>query len=88
MPSTPQQNGVAERKNRTLVECARSMLKGKNISNGFWEEAINTTVYLKNKSPTKILDVKKSFEVLYGCKPEVRHLRIFGSKVFAHIPKD
>ena len=49
---TPQQNVVAERKDRTFVECARSMLKGKNISNGFWVEVINTTIYLKNRSLT------------------------------------
>ena len=71
MPHTPQQNGVAERKNKTLVECARNMMKGKNISNGFWVEAINTTVYLKNRSPTKILDLKTPFEVFYGYKPQV-----------------
>jgi transposase InsO family protein len=85
---TPQQNGAAERKNMTLVGCAHSMLKGKNISNGFWAESINTVVYLKNRSPTKILDLKTPFEVLYGYKPEVGHLRIFGSKAFSHIPKD
>ena len=43
---------------------------------------------MKNRSPTKILDLKKSFEVLYGYKPEVGHLRVFGSKAFSHIPKD
>ena len=69
------------------MECACSMLNGKNVSNGFWEEAINTTVYLKNRSPAKILDLKTPFEVLYGYKPEVGHLRIFGSKEFSHIPK-
>lgn len=52
MPPTPQQNGVAKRKNITLVECAHSMLQGKNVSNGFWAKAINTAVYLKNRSPT------------------------------------
>ena len=70
------------------MECARDMLKGKNISNGFWEEAINTIVYLKNRSPTNILYLKIPFELLYGYKPEVGHLRVFGSKVFSHIPKD
>ena len=64
------------------------MLKGKNISNGFWAEAINTIIYLKNRSLTNILDLKMPFEVLYGYKPEVGHLRVFGSKAFAHIPKD
>jgi transposase InsO family protein len=63
VPHTPQQNGVAERKNRTLVECACSILKGKNIFNGFWAEAISTVVYLKNRSPTKLLEHKTPFEV-------------------------
>ena len=53
---TPQQNGIVERKNRTLVECACNMLQGKHISIGFWEEAMNTVVYLKNTSPTKKLE--------------------------------
>jgi transposase InsO family protein len=87
VPHTPQQNGVAERKNKTLVESARSMLQGKNISNGFWVEAINIVVYLKNRSPTKILDLQTPFEVFHGYKPEVSHLRVFGCNVFAHVPK-
>jgi hypothetical protein len=64
------------------------MIKGKNISNGFWDEAISIVVYLKNRSPTKILEHKTPFEYFYGYKPEVSHLRIFGSKAFAHIPKE
>ena len=51
----PQQNGIVERKNKTLVECARIMLQGKHMSNGFWAEAVNTTVYLKNISLTNKL---------------------------------
>eukprot|EP00253_Pinus_taeda_P025231 PITA_25231 len=88
VPHTPQWNGVMERKNRTLVECAKSMLKGKDISNGFWVEALNTLVYLKNMSPTKSLEFKTLYEELYGFKPVVKHLRVFGSKAFAHIPKE
>ena len=61
VPHTPQQNGVAERKNRTLVECTRSMRQGKGLSNGFWAEAINTAVYLKNRSPSKCLSFKTPF---------------------------
>ena len=74
---TPQQNGVVEIKNRTLVECARSMLKCKGISNSFCVEAINTIVYLKNRSATKYLQHKTPFEAFYGFKPKVSHLRIF-----------
>ena len=87
VPHTPQQNGVAERWNRTLVESARSMLQGKNISNSFWAEAINTAVYLKNRCPTKQLVFQTPFEVLHGYKPDVSHFKVFGCTAFAHIPK-
>jgi hypothetical protein len=80
MPDTTQKNGIVERKNKTLVECAHSMLQGKNISNGFWEEAINTIVYLKYLSPTKILDLQNPFEFFHGYKLDVSHLRVFGCK--------
>eukprot|EP00253_Pinus_taeda_P017728 PITA_17728 len=70
VPHTPQQNGVAERKNRTLVECAHSMLQGKNISNVFWDEATNTIVYLKKRSLAKTLELKTPFEAFYGYKPK------------------
>ena len=69
------------------MECARSTMKGKNITNGFWDEAISTVVYLKNRKPTKSLSHNTPFEDLYGYKPEVGHLRVFGSKESAHIPK-
>jgi len=87
VPHTPQQNGVAERWNRTLVESARSMLQGKNISNSFWAEAVNTAVYLKNRCPTKQLVFKTPFEVLHDYKPDVSHFKVFGCTAFAHIPK-
>ena len=70
------------------MDCAGSVLQGKNISNGFGVEAINSDVYLKNRSPTKKLDFQTPFEILYGYKPNVSHLRVFGSTAFAHIPKD
>ena len=63
------------------------MLQGKGLSNGFWVEAINIAVYLKNRSPTKCLGFKTPFEALFGFKIEMSHLRVFGSKAFAHIPK-
>jgi hypothetical protein len=88
VPHTPQQNGVAERKKITLVKCAQSMMKGNNISNDFWVEAISTVVFLKNRSPTRCLDHKNPFETLYDSKPVVNHLRIFGCKDFTHIPKE
>ena len=64
------------------------MLQGKQISNGFSAEAVNTVVYLKNISPIKKLEFQTPFEFFNGYKPQVKHLRIFGCKAFAHIPKD
>lgn len=69
------------------MECARSMLQGKGLSNGLWAEAITTAIYLKNRSPTKCLGFKTPFEALFGLKPSIGHLRIFGSKAYAHILK-
>jgi transposase InsO family protein len=77
---TPQHNGEVERKNRTLVDCARSTIKGKNMHNGFWAKSISTTVYVKNRSPTNFLEHKTPYEALYGYKIIANHLRIFGSK--------
>jgi hypothetical protein len=88
VPHTPRQNGVAERKNITLVECARNMMKGKNLFNTFWAEAINIVVYLKNISPARCLDNITHFEALYGSKHIIHNLKVFGCKDFAHIPKE
>lgn len=87
-PYTPQQNGVAERLNRTIVEKARCMLFQAGLSTGLWAEATFTAVYLKNLSPTKTLDGKSPHEIWTGKKPSLRHLRVFGCKVMAHVPKE
>ncbi|KAM2288348.1 hypothetical protein ACFXTI_029233 [Malus domestica] len=59
---TPQQNGVAERKNRTIVEMAKAMLHDKGIPQYLWGEAVNTAVYLMNKHPTMAVEDKTPFE--------------------------
>ncbi|KAL9413504.1 hypothetical protein AB3S75_042066 [Citrus x aurantiifolia] len=83
---SPQQNGVVERKNRTIVEVARSMLKGKGIPNNLWAEACHTTVYILNRSPTKAVRDKTPFEAWHNRKPNVDHLKILGSIAYALIP--
>ncbi|KAL0551708.1 hypothetical protein IC582_010797 [Cucumis melo] len=85
-PYTPEQNGVAERKNRTVVEMARSMLQMKGLLNDFWAEAVSTSIYLLNISPTKAVMNKTPFEVWYGKKPNVSHLRVFGCISYALVP--
>lgn len=50
---SPQQNGVAERENRTIMEMARSMLKEKKMPNEFWRDVVACTAYILNRAPTK-----------------------------------
>ncbi|CAL9026855.1 unnamed protein product [Prunus brigantina] len=83
---SPQQNGVAERKNRTIVEMAKCMMFEKGMPLEFWAEAVNTAVYVLNRSPTKALDKKTPFEAYSGRKPGLKHLRVFGSLCYAHVP--
>lgn len=85
-PYTPEQNGVSERLNRTLVESARSMLIHAKMPLKFWAEAVNTAVYLHNRSPTSALKDKTPFESWFGKKPNVSHFKVFGSVCFVHTP--
>lgn len=87
-PYTPQQNGVAERRNRTLLDMTRSMLKLKNLHDSFWGEAVTTAAYLLNKCPTKRLHSKVPEEIWTGRKPSVKHLRVFGSLCWNHVPEE
>ncbi|GAB2278278.1 hypothetical protein Dimus_039278 [Dionaea muscipula] len=86
IPYTPQHNGIAERKNRSILDMARSMLKAKKMPNCFWGEAVSCAVYLLNRSPTKSLQNVTPEEAWGGYKPSVKHLRIFGSIAYAHVP--
>ena len=82
-PYTPEQNGVAERKNRTVVEMARSMLKAKHLPNSLWAEAVATAVFLLNLSPTKAVQNRTPYEAWGGTKPTVSHLKVFGCVAYA-----
>jgi len=88
IPYTPEQNGVAERANRTIVEKARCLLGEANLDKKFWAEASATAVYLANRSPTKSLQFKTPEEMWTSKKPNLKHLRIFGCKAMAHIPTE
>lgn len=80
---TPQQNGVAERSNRTLVEMARCMLLQAKAPFTLWAEAVNAAAYIRNRCPTKALDEYTPYEGWTGKKPYVGFMRIFGSRVIA-----
>lgn len=83
---TPQQNGVVERKNRTVVEMAKSMLHEKGIPYCLWAEAVHTAVYILNRCPTKALNNITPFEAYSGRKPGIAHLKVFGSLCYVHVP--
>jgi transposase InsO family protein len=81
-PYVPPQNGVVERKNRTLVEMARTMLDEHKTPRRFWAEAINTACYVANRIFLRAFLGKTSYELRYGRCPKVSHFRVFGCKCF------
>lgn len=85
-PYTAEQNGSIERANRTVVEMARSMMHAVKSQPNLWAEAVNTSVYLLNRRPRES-DKQIPYELWTGRKVALRHLRKFGSKVYAHVPK-
>ena len=87
IPHSPQQNGVAERLNRTLMESARAMLSHANLPNKFWAEAVATAAYLRNRTTTSANEEQLTpFEKWYGHKPNISHLRVFGCAAYSHVP--
>ncbi len=88
IPKTPEQNGAAERLNRTLVETTRAMLLDSRLPQRFWAEAVSTAAYLRNRSPTSAHEDMTPHQAWFGQKPGVEHLRVFGSTAYVHIPKD
>lgn len=77
-PYSPQQNGVAECRNQTVVGMARSLLKSMGVPARLWGEAVATAVYLQNRSPTKSVAGVTPYEAWHLKKPSVHHLRTFG----------
>ncbi|KAF2345193.1 Integrase catalytic core [Trinorchestia longiramus] len=87
-PKTPEQNGVAERMNRTILEAVRAMLSDSKLPKTFWAEAVSTAAYVKNRSPTCAHKNLTPYQALNGHKPNVQHFRTFGCMAYAHVPKD
>ncbi|GKA57285.1 putative ribonuclease H-like domain-containing protein, partial [Tanacetum coccineum] len=78
---TPQQNGVAERKNKTLIEAARTMLADSKLPTTFWAEAVNTACYVQNRVLVIKPHNKTPYELFLGRKPALSFMRPFGCPV-------
>jgi transposase InsO family protein len=87
-PYTPQHNGFAERMNMTLMENARSMLSSAGLGQELWVEAVGTSCYMVNRSPSSTLDDKNPHEVWSGKQPSLQHIRVFGCDAYVHVPKE
>lgn len=92
VPYNPEMNSVSERLNRTLQEKSTTMLLASGLDEKYWNEAIITANYIKNRSPTnavgKQFETKTPAEIWFGRKPNLSHLRIFGSECYNHIPSE
>ena len=77
-PYTPQQNGVVERKNRTLQEMARAMLHGNNVYKRFWAKAINTACYTINRVYVRPGTKMTPYEICRGKPPNISYFHVFG----------
>ena len=82
-PSTPQQNGVAERRNHTLLEMVRLMMAYANLPILFWGDTLLTTTYILNCVPSKAVPTT-SYELWNGAKPNLENLRPWGCASFVN----
>ena len=81
-PRTPQQNGVVERKNRSLEELARTMLNETNLPKYFWADAVSTACYVMNRVLIRPILKQTPYEIYKGRKPNISHFHVFGCKCF------
>jgi transposase InsO family protein len=85
VPYTPQQNGLAERMNRSLVEMARCMMYHEDVDKKWWAEAVNTAAWIINRIPNSVT-VKTPYEIVHRTKPQLKNLKVFGALGYAPIP--
>ena len=88
VPGTPQQNGVIEMMNHTIIEKIRCMLRMANLPKSFWGEAVVTTCYIINRSPSVPLNFDILERVWIGKDISYSYLKVFGCRTFVHVPKE
>jgi hypothetical protein len=87
VPYTPEQNGNAERLNRTLLDKVRCMLVESSAPQNLWSEAIRTANYLRNLLPSAAYQFKTPYELWFHKKPDISHLQTFGVDAYSLVPK-
>jgi hypothetical protein len=85
---TPQQNGVAERKNRHITKVARALMVDKSMPHHYWAEAVATLVYIMNRTPTITLHGMIPKEKYSGRKLDLSHLKVFRCIAYVHVPNE
>ncbi|KAH9294173.1 hypothetical protein KI387_040625 [Taxus chinensis] len=88
VPRTPQQNGVSERMNKTIMECARSMRLHVGFPLQFWVDAVDIVVYLINRGPSSALEGGVPEEAWTSKEVNYSFLKVFGCEAFVHIDKE
>lgn len=87
-PYSSSQNGVAKRKNRTIQDMTRALIKKSNLHLAYWGEVVSMTTYLQNRLPSKAIDGMTPYKAWHGRKPTLQHIRIFGAPAYTHKSKD
>jgi hypothetical protein len=85
---TPQQNGVAERKNRHNIEVARALMANKSMPHHYWPEVVATAVYIMNRTPIAVVHGKTLEEKYSGRKSDLSYLKVFGCIAYVHVPNE
>ena len=86
-PYVHELNGVAERYNRSAMDIGRCLLREAKIHRKYWPEIMKTVAYLKNRTIANTVENKSPYEIFFGIKPNVEHLKIYGSRVFVRVPE-
>ena len=81
-PRTPLQNGIVERRNRSVIDCAKTLMMEKNVTLKYWREAVSTSIYSLNRVQINKGTNATPFELWYGHLPNVNHFKVFGCKCY------
>jgi transposase InsO family protein len=87
VPYSPESNGAAERLNRTLLDRVRTLLSEANLPREYWAEALSVCNYVRNRTLAAGTGTATPYELMYGGKPDVSNLRVFGCAAYYHVPK-